>query len=84
MTVPVGLIARTESILTYLSMLITERPGLAQKAWKTSEPLLEKPFQDQDLVASLPEGSLGLLRMNYRNKTLTGKQSFVPRAILHW
>ena len=28
----------------------------------------EKPFQDQDLVASLPEGSLGLLRMNYRKK----------------
>ena len=28
----------------------------------------EKPFQDQDLVASLPEGSLWLLRMNYRKK----------------
>ena len=25
-------------------------------------------FQDQDLVASLPEGSLGFLRMNYRKK----------------
>ena len=49
-------------------MLIAERPGLAQKAWKTLEPLWEKPFQDQDLVASLPEGSLGLLRMNYRKK----------------
>ena len=44
------------------------RPGLARKAWKASEPLWEKPFQDQDLVASLPEGSLGLLRMNYRKK----------------
>ena len=50
------------------AMLITERPGLAQKAWKMTEPLWEKPFQDQDLVASLPQGSLGLLRMNYRKK----------------
>ena len=47
------------------AMLIAERLGLARKA---SEPLWEKPFQDQDLVASLPEGSLGLLRMNYRKK----------------
>ena len=51
-----------------LSLLIAERPGLARKASKTSEPLWEKPFQDQDLVASLPEGSLGFLRMNYRKK----------------
>ena len=28
----------------------------------------EKPFQDQDLVASPPEGSLWLLRINYRMK----------------
>ena len=48
-----------------LSMLIAERPGLARKAWKTS---WEKPFQDQDRVASLPERSLGLLRMNYGKK----------------
>ena len=67
-TVLVGLIARTERVLMELSMLIVERPGLARKAWKTSDQLWEKPFQDQDLVASLPEGSLGLLRMNYRNK----------------
>ena len=51
-----------------ISMLIVERPGLARKAWKTSEPLWEKLFQDQDLVASLPEGSIWLLRMNYRKK----------------
>ena len=49
-------------------MLIAERPGLARKAWKMSETLWKKPFQDQDLVASLPEGSLGLLRMKYRKK----------------
>ena len=49
----------------------------ARKAWKTSEPLWEKPLQDQDIVASLPEGSLGLLRMNYH----LGNQSFVPKAI---
>ena len=61
-------------------MLIAERPGLVRKAWKKSEPLWEKPFQDQDLVASIPEGSLELLRMNYRKK----KQSFVPKAVLHW
>ena len=30
-----------------------------RKVWKTSERFWEKPFQDQDLVASLPEGSLG-------------------------
>ena len=65
---PVGLIARTERVLMELSMLNAERPGLARKAWKTSEPLWEKPFQDQDLVASLPERSLGILRMNYRKK----------------
>ena len=64
-------------------MLNAERPGLARKAWKTSEPLWEKPFLDQDLVASLPEGSLGMLRMNYREDRL-GKQSFVPKAVLHW
>ena len=29
---------------------IAEKPGLARKAWKTSEPLWEKPFQDQDLL----------------------------------
>ena len=67
-TVPVSLMARTERVLTELSMLIAERPGLARKAWKTSEPLGEKPFQDQDIVASLTEGSLWLLRMNYRKK----------------
>ena len=49
-------------------MLIAERSGLARKARKTSEPLWEKPFQDQELVASLPEGSLAFLRMNYRKK----------------
>ena len=64
MTVPVGLIVRIERVLTELSMLIMDRPGLARKSWKTLEPLWEKPFQDHDLVASLPEGSLGFLRMN--------------------
>ena len=28
----------------------------------------KKPFQDQDLVASISEGSLGCLWMNYRKK----------------
>ena len=51
-----------------LSMLMAERPGLARKAWKTSEPFWEKPFQVQDFVASLTEGYLGFLRMNYRKK----------------
>ena len=32
------LIARTERVLTELSMLIAKRPGLAWKTWKTSEP----------------------------------------------
>ena len=27
-----------------------------------------RAFQDQDIVASLPEGFLGFLRMNYRKK----------------
>ena len=49
-------------------MLIAERAGLARKALKTSELLWEKPFQNQDLVAPMPEGSLGFLRMNYRKK----------------
>ena len=44
------------------------RGETTRKARKMSESLWEKPFQDQDLVASLPEGSLGLLRMNYRKK----------------
>ena len=42
-----------------------------------SELLWEKSLQDQDVVASLPEGSLGLLRMNYH----LGNRSFVPKAI---
>ena len=32
MTVPVGLIARIERVLTELSIVIAERPGLARKA----------------------------------------------------
>ena len=64
-TVPVSL---RERVLTEISMLFTERPGVTHTAWKTSEPLWEKPFQDQDRVDSLPEVSLGFLRMNYRKK----------------
>ena len=66
MTVPVGLIARTidGAIHAYRG-----KTRFSTKTWKTSEPLWENPFQDQDLVASLPEGSLGLLRMNYRKIT---------------
>ena len=30
--------------------------------------VMREASQDQDLVVSLPEGSLGLLRMNYRKK----------------
>ena len=52
MTIPVGLTARIEKVLMELSELIVERPGLAWKASNTSELLWEKPFQDQDLVAS--------------------------------
>ena len=36
-----------------------EKSRFSTEAWKTSEPLWEKPFEDQDLIASLPEGSLG-------------------------
>ena len=61
-----------------LSMLIVERPGLAWKALKALEPLWEKPFQDQDLVASLPEGSLGLLREK-EDHLHVGKEPFVPK-----
>ena len=39
-----------ERVLMELSVLIAEKPGLAQKASKMSELLWEKPFQDQDLV----------------------------------
>ena len=53
-----------------LFMLLAERPRLARKASKTSELLWEKPFQDQDLVASIPEESLGFLRMNYMKKII--------------
>ena len=74
MTLLVSLITRIDRVIMELSVLIVERPGLAWKSSKTSELLWEKPFQDQDLVAPIPEGSLGILRMN----------SFVPKAILHW
>ena len=57
-----------ERILMELSVLITERPDLARKGGRRLSCLWEKPFQDQDLVASLTEGSLGLLRINYWNK----------------
>ena len=53
-----------------LAVLIAERPGLARKALKMSEQLWEKPFQGQDLVAPIPEGSLRFLRMNYRRRSL--------------
>ena len=53
-------------ILMELSTLIMERPGLTRKASRTSELLWEKPFQDQDLLASIPGESLGFLRMTYR------------------
>ena len=56
---------------------------LARKAWKTSVPLWEKPFQDQDLVASLPEGSR-VAEDELQEEDHLGKQSFVPKAILHW
>ena len=58
-TVPVCLTARIGRVLMELSVLIVERPGLARQASKTSELLWEKPYQDQDLVASIPEESLG-------------------------
>ena len=65
-------------------MLIAERQGLARKAWKTSEPFWEKPFQDQDFVASLTEGYLGFSEDELQEEDHLGKQSFVPKAILHW
>ena len=43
----------------------------------STEGLEEKPLHNQDVVASLPEESLGLLRMNYH----LGNQSFVPKPI---
>ena len=64
-----------------LSVLIGERPGLARKASKTSELLWEKPFQDQDLVASIPEETLGFLEDELQEEDHLGKQPFVPKAI---
>ena len=65
-------------------MLIEERPGLARKAWKTSESLWEKPFQDQDLVASLTRRISLVAEDELQEEDRLGKQSFVPKAILHW
>ena len=59
---------RIERALMELSVLVAERPCLARKASKMSELLWKNPFQDHDFVASIPEGSFGLLRMNYRKK----------------
>ena len=73
MTLLVSLIARIDRVME-LSVVIVENSGLAWTASKTSKLSWEKPFQDQDLVGPIPEGSLGILRMN----------SFVPKAILHW
>ena len=42
----------------------------------------EKPFQDQDLVASILEGSLGFLRIITGRRSLM-KQLFVPKVNLH-
>ena len=44
------------------------KPRFSTESLEDVEAVWEKPFQDQDqdLVASLPEGSLWLLRMNYR------------------
>ena len=57
MTVQVGLTARIQKVLMELFVLIAEDVGAVMGA-----------FQDQDLVASIPEESLGFLRMNYRKK----------------
>ena len=51
-----------------LSVFTAERAGLVRKALKTSEPLFEKSFQDQDLVAPIFGVSFGCLGMNYRKK----------------
>ena len=62
--------ARIERILTeraihaYRGMTRFSTEGLED----VGAVIWEKPFQDQDLVASLPKGSLWLLRMNYRKK----------------
>ena len=34
-------------------------------------------------VAPIPEGSIGFLRMNYKEEDHLGKEPFVPKAILH-
>ena len=52
-----------------LSVLIAERPRFSKEGFEDEELLWEKPFQDQDLVASIPEESLGFMRMNYRKIT---------------
>ena len=54
MTVPVGLTARIQRAME-VSVLIAERPCLARKASKISELLWENLFQEQDLVAPIPE-----------------------------
>ena len=82
-TVRVGLIARIERVLMELSMLITERPGLAGKAWKTSEPLWEKPFQVQDLCSFTTRRNSWVCEDELQEEDHLGKKSFVLKAILH-
>ena len=63
--VPVSLIART---------------SLAWKAWKTLEPLWEKPLPcsfSTRRISWVAEDEL-------QEEDHLGKQSFVPKAILHW
>ena len=46
--------------------------------------VMGEAIPDQDLVTSLPKVIIiGLLRMNYTEEDRLGKQSFVPKAILH-
>ena len=67
-----------------LSMLIAERPGLARKAWKTSEPVLGEAIPGPGLSSFSNRRISWVSEDELQEEDHLGKQSFVPKAILHW
>ena len=84
-TVPVGLIARIERVLMEISKLIVERPGLTQEGLEDVGAVI------REAIPGLGPCSFSTRRISWVSEDELlqevdhlSKQSFVPKAILHW
>ena len=64
-------------------MLIAERPSLARKAWKTSEPYGRSHSRPGPCSFSTIRTSL-VAEDELQEEDHVGKHSFMPKATLHW